>query len=74
MRVTRNEAVHHLNQSVKQLRRRLSREDVMYASAQLGLLGVFLAALLAAPEDGLNLKAELTRALAGIDTPPPEED
>ena len=33
-----------------------------------------LAALLAAPEDGLNLKAELTRVLAEVNIPPPEED
>jgi len=32
-----------------------------------------LAALLAAPEDGLNLQAELSRLLADVDLPPPEE-
>ena len=33
-----------------------------------------LAALLMAPEDGANLKAELTRVLAEVDIPPPEEE
>jgi heterodisulfide reductase subunit C2 len=33
-----------------------------------------LAALLAAPEDGFNLRAELARALDNLDIPPAEED
>ena len=33
-----------------------------------------LAALLAAPEDGLDLRAELARALDGVEIPPGEED
>jgi heterodisulfide reductase subunit C2 len=38
------------------------------------LRGRFLAALLAAPEDGLDLKDELTRALDNLDIPSPKED
>jgi heterodisulfide reductase subunit C len=33
-----------------------------------------LTALLAAPEDSLDIKAELARALDNLDIPPPEED
>jgi heterodisulfide reductase subunit C len=33
-----------------------------------------LAALLAAPEDGLDLRAQLARALESLEIPPPEED